>query len=161
MIAGGLVLGNQEVPARRRDSGRGSPAAGPSQRQLRVGEELRHALVGILRDSHARDPDLREVNVTVTEVRVSPDLANATAFVMPFAGQNSVAIVAALNRASVYFRTLIARSVQLRHAPRISFALDTSFGYAAKIEGLLRDPEVQRDLARETEEAETEADEPG
>jgi ribosome-binding factor A len=136
------------VSARRREGGRGG-VAGPSQRQLRVGEELRHALVSILRDSHARDPDLQNVNVTVTEVRVSPDLGNATAFVMPFAGANKAATVAALNRASVYFRTQLAHAVKLRHAPRVSFALDTSFGYAERIEGLLREPEVQRDLLPE------------
>ena len=133
------------MSARRRDSGRGG-AVGPSQRQLRVGEELRHALVTILREGHARDPDLQNANVTVTEVRVSPDLTNATAFVMPFAAANKEATVAALNRASVYFRTQIAHAVQLRHAPRVSFALDTSFGNAERIEGLLRAPEVQRDL---------------
>jgi ribosome-binding factor A len=107
---------------------------------------LRHALVQILRDGHARDPELRDANVTVTEVRVSPDLTNATAFVMPFAAANKEATVAALNRASVYFRTQLARAVQLRHAPRVSFALDTSFGYAERIEGLLRAPEVKRDI---------------
>jgi ribosome-binding factor A len=133
------------VSARRREIGRAG-AAGPSQRQLRVGEEIRHALVEILRDSHARDPDLQNVNVTVTEVRISPDLANATVFVMPLGGQKSGSIVAALNRASAYFRTQLAHAVQLRHAPRISFALDTSFGYAEKIEGLLHTPEVERDL---------------
>jgi ribosome-binding factor A len=133
------------VSARRREGGRGG-AAGPSQRQLRVGEEIRHALVEILRDSHARDPDLQNVNVTVTEVSISPDLANATAYVMPLGGQNTEAIVAALNRAAPYFRTRLAHAVQLRHAPRISFALDTSFGYAERIEGLLHTPEVERDL---------------
>jgi len=138
------------VSVRRRESGR-TTAVGPSQRQLRVGEELRHALVEILRDNHARDPDLRDANVTVTEVRVSPDLSNATAFVMPLGGRKSGSIVAALNRASAYFRTQIAHSVQLRHAPRIAFALDTSFSYAEKIDGLLHAPEVQRDLSGEPE----------
>jgi ribosome-binding factor A len=133
------------VSARRRNGERGI-ASGPSQRQLRVGEELRHALVEILRENHARDPDLRDANVTVTEVKVSPDLSNATAFVMPLGGQKIEPTVAALNRASTYFRTLVARAVQLRHAPRISFALDTSFSYAEKIDGLLHAPEVQRDL---------------
>ncbi len=135
----------------RRRTGERGIAPGPSQRQLRVGEELRHALVGILRDNHARDPDLRDANVTVTEVKVSPDLSNATAFVMPLGGQKTDVTVAALNRASVYFRTLVARSVQLRHAPRISFALDTSFSYAEKIDGLLHAPEVQRDLQQDPE----------
>lgn len=134
---------------------RGGKAAGPSQRQLRVGEELRHALVEILRDSHARDPELQNANVTVTEVRISPDLSQATAFVMPFGGEHAAETVAALNRASVYFRTQIARNVQLRHAPRISFALDTSFGYAQHINDLLNKPDVQRDLA-----ADSEAEEP-
>ena len=92
------------MSARRRDRGR-EAAVGPSQRQLRVGEEVRHALVEILRDNHARDPDLQNVNVTVTEVRISPDLGNATAFVMPLGGQKSGSIIAALNRASAYFRT--------------------------------------------------------
>jgi len=133
------------VSARRRNGERGI-ASGPSHRQLRVGEVLRHALVEILRDDHARDPDLRGANVTVTEVKVSPDLSNATAFVMPLGGQKMDVTVAALNRASVYFRTLVAKEVQLRHAPRISFALDTSFSYAAKIDGLLHAPQVQRDL---------------
>ena len=138
------------MSARRRDSGRGG-VAGPSQRQLRVGEELRHALVQILREGHARDPDLQNANVTVTEVRVSPDLTNATAYVMPFADTHQAETMAALNRASVYFRTQLARAVQLRHAPRISFALDTSFGYAERIEDLLRVPEVQRDLDHPSE----------
>ncbi len=147
------------MSARRRDSGR-ERAVGPSQRQLRVGEELRHALVEILRDNHARDPDLRDANVTVTEVRISPDLGNATAFVMPLGGQKIGSIIAALNRASAYFRTQLARSVQLRHAPRISFALDTSFSYAEKIDGLLHAPEVQRDLTGDAETLDTEAGEP-
>ena len=133
------------MSARRRDRGR-EAAVGPSQRQLRVGEEVRHALVGILRESHVRDPDLRDANVTVTEVRISPDLANATVYVMPLGGKKSGSIVAALNRAAPFFRTQLAHAVQLRHVPRISFALDTSFGYAEKIDGLLHKPEVERDL---------------
>jgi ribosome-binding factor A len=133
------------VSARRRDRGR-EAAVGPSQRQLRVGEEVRHALVEILREGHARDPDLRNANVTVTEVRVSPDLSNATAYVMPLGGRNIGSILAALNRASPYFRTQLAHAVQLRHVPRIAFEIDSSFSYAAKIDGLLHKPEVERDL---------------
>ena len=147
------------MSARRRDSGR-ERVVGPSQRQLRVGEELRHALVEILRNNHARDPDLRDANVTVTEVRLSPDLGNATAFVMPLGGQKAGSIIAALNRASTYFRTQAAHAMQLRHAPRISFALDTSFSYAEKIEGLLHAPEVQRDLTDDAEAPDSEAGEP-
>ena len=147
------------MSVRRRNGERGI-ASGPSQRQLRVGEELRHALVEILRDNHARDPDLRDANVTVTEVKVSPDLSNATAYVMPLGGQKIAVTVAALNRASVFFRMQIAKAVQLRHAPRIFFALDNSFSYAEKIEGLLHAPEVQRDLQQnpETPDDESEPD---
>ena len=143
----------------RRRTGERGVASGPSQRQLRVGEELRHALVEILRDNHARDPDLRDANVTVTEVKVSPDLTNATAFVMPLGGQKTDVTVAALNRASAYFRTQVAHAVQLRHAPRISFALDTSFSYAEKIDGLLHTPEVERDLHRDPDHPEAEGGE--
>ncbi len=108
-------------------------------------------LVTILRDNHARDPELRDINVTVSEVRVSPDLANATAFVMPLGGAHAEETVAALNRAAAFFRTELAHAVQLRHAPRISFVLDASFTYAARIDTLLRDPEIQRDLAPDSE----------
>ena len=126
--------------------GRRQPPLGPSQRQLRVGEELRHALVEILRDSHARDPDLQNLNVTVTEVRVSPDLKNATAFIMPLGGEREAEIVQAMNRAAPYFRTRLAQLVKLRFAPSVSFMLDTSFGYAEEIETLLHVPAVLRDL---------------
>jgi ribosome-binding factor A len=112
---------------------------------------VRHALVEILRESHARDPALRDANITVTEVRVSPDLTNATAFVMTLGGVLAPETVAALNHASAFFRTQVAHKVLLRHAPRIAFALDTSFGYAARIEGLLREPEVRRDLTPDTD----------
>jgi ribosome-binding factor A len=140
------------VSVRQKDGPRrGGKAAGPGQRQLRVGEELRHALVAILRESHARDPELRDVNVTVTEVRISPDLKHATAFVMPLAGGRQAETVAALNRASPYFRAQLARSVQLRYAPAVHFELDTSFGYAERIEGLLRAPAVIRDIATESD----------
>ena len=121
-------------------------APGPSQRQLRVGEELRHALVEVLRDGHARDPGLRDLNVTVTEIRVSPDLKNATAYVMPLGGAHAAQTVAALNHAAPYFRAQLAHKVQLRYAPAVAFALDTSFGYAERIEDLLRTPEVRRDI---------------
>jgi ribosome-binding factor A len=125
---------------------RGDNAPGPTQRQLRVGEELRHALVEVLRESHARDPSLQNLNVTVTEVRVSPDLRNATAFVMPLGGEHGAEIVAALNHAAAYFRSQLAHRVNLRYAPSVGFALDTSFVYAERIEDLLRAPTVQRDL---------------
>src|ERR1700719_1967778 len=85
-----------------------------SQRQLRVGEELRHALARLLRPGELRDPALREASVTVTEVRVSPDLRNATAFVMPFAGANSDQVMAGLKRSAIFLKGRVARMVELR-----------------------------------------------
>lgn len=121
---------------------------GPSQRQLRVGEEIRHALSEILQRGDFRDPALQDVNVTVTEVRISPDLKNATAFVVPLGGGDP-AVIAALNHAGPFFRSQIARSVRLQFAPRISFQADTSFDYADRIDRLLHQPEVARDLDAE------------
>jgi ribosome-binding factor A len=118
----------------------------PSQRQLRVGEELRHALVQILARAHFRDPSLAEKQVTVTEVRVSPDLQNATAFVLPFGGGDAEALVAALNRASGFVRAQFAHEVKLRYTPGIRFAIDRAFDNAMRIERLLHDPRVVRDL---------------
>ena len=125
--------------------------AGPSQRQLRVGEELRHTLVEILREGGAHDPQLQNLNVTVTEVRISPDLKHATAFIMPLGGAHASETVAALNRASAFFRKRMAAAVTLRYTPSISFALDTSFAYAERIDGLLHNPAVRRDIEAATD----------
>lgn len=118
----------------------------PSQRQLRVGEALRHALSGALERGNLRDPALRNVSITVTEVRASPDLKNATAFVMPLGGEAADEIVEALGRAAPYLRGVIAREVELRHVPRLQFEVDRSFGQADHIDALLRQPQVARDL---------------
>ena len=123
----------------------------PGQRQLRVGEELRHALVRILGRGNLRDPELDGVQVTVTEVRVSPDLRNATAFVVPFAGGPSDELVAALNRAAGYFRAQFGRELKLRYVPGIQFEADRSFDHAKRIDQLLHDPRVAPDLARADE----------
>ncbi|HKS89270.1 MAG TPA: 30S ribosome-binding factor RbfA [Stellaceae bacterium] len=124
-------------------------APGPraaSQRQLRVGEELRHALAQLLRPGELRDPVLRDADVTVTEVRVSPDLKNATAFVMPLGGANAAEILAGLKRCAPFLKGRIARSVDLRQAPNLVFALDTAFDSAARIQALLHRPDIERDL---------------
>ncbi len=134
-------------------SGYGDPTAGPSQRQLRVGEELRHAMAQIIERAHFRDPALKDVPITVTEVRVSPDLKNATAYVTPLGGGDTEDVVAALRRAVPYFRGQIARAVKLRAVPGLAFEADTSFEYATKISGLLHRPEVARDLGPEPETA--------
>jgi ribosome-binding factor A len=124
-------------------------APGPrqqTQRQLRVGEELRHALAQLLRPGELRDPALRDANVTVTEVRVSPDLKNATAYVMPFSGANADQVMAGLMRSAVFLKGRVARMVELRQAPTIVFALDEAFDNAARIAAILARPEVERDL---------------
>ncbi|WP_300295380.1 30S ribosome-binding factor RbfA [Ferrovibrio sp.] len=127
---------------------------GRSQRQLRVGEELRHILSDILLRGHFRDPDLVDgVSVTVTEVRVSPDLRNATAFVMPLGGgkgggEDATKTIAALNRAQAYIRTEAAHRINLRLAPSFSFKLDESFDEAARVERALLHPAVQADLKK-------------
>jgi ribosome-binding factor A len=132
--------------ARRAKSDHAPEPRPASQRQLRVGEELRHALARLLRPGELRDPALRDANITVTEVRVSPDLKNATAFVMPFAGANAGLVMAGLKRSAVFLKGRVARMVELRQAPNIVFALDEAFDNAARIAALLARPEVERDL---------------
>jgi ribosome-binding factor A len=117
-----------------------------SQRQLRVAEELRHTLAKIFRQGECRDPALRDASVAVTEVRISPDLRNATAFVMPLGGANATEIVAGLKRSSAFLRRLVAREVPLRYAPNLVFVLDGAFAQAERIAALLARPEVARDL---------------
>jgi len=139
---------------KRRDSGgQEDPSfhGGPTQRQLRVGEELRHALVHIMERAHFRDPDLMGVSVTITEVRVSPDLKNATAYVTRLGGENVDTLVAALKRAAPYIRGQLAKAVKLRVAPVVTFAADMSFDYASTINNILHSPDVSRDLAAEAE----------
>ncbi len=124
-------------------------ARAPTQRQLKVGEELRHTLAWILERGEVRDPGLAGQAVTVTEVRVSPDLKNATAFVMPLGGGEVDTVVEALTRAKGFLRHRLAKDVNLRYAPRISFKADPSFDEACRIDALLHDPLVARDLDNE------------
>jgi len=118
----------------------------PSQRQLRVGEEIRHALAEPLLHGELHDPALDGVSITVTEVRVSPDLKNATAFVMPLGGVEADEVVGALNHAAPYLRGVVAKRVRLRHAPRLGFRLDTSFDEGDRIDRLLASEKVRRDV---------------
>ena len=117
-----------------------------SQRQLRVGEELRHALAHIISRAQLQDPALKDVVLTVTEVRASPDLKTARAFVVPLGGGKPEPVVAALNRARGYFRGELGREVKLRYTPAIIFEPDGSFDAAQKIDDILNRPAVQRDL---------------
>jgi ribosome-binding factor A len=111
-----------------------------SQRQLRVGEQIRHVLAEIMRRSTFRDPDLQNLNVSVTEVRISPDLKNATAYVISLGGDRAATdkIVTALNRAAPFLRGELAREIELRNTPALKFAADTSLDYAQKIDALLK-----------------------
>jgi len=128
---------------------RSEPGGGPhepSQRQLRVGAELRHALARILERGEIRDPAVAGRSVTVTEVRVSPDLRRVTVFVVPLGGGDAGPLLDGLKRAAPFLRHEIARLVQLRVLPEFSFAADTSFDRAERIEQLLNSPAVRRDL---------------
>jgi ribosome-binding factor A len=125
----------------------------PSARQLRVGEEVRHGLARIFERHELRDPALVDATLTVTEVRMSPDLKHATVFVMPLAGAHAPETLAGLKRGAPYLRGLIAREVPLRFTPTLSFMLDESFDHAHRINEILHRPEVQRDV--------TESQDPG
>jgi ribosome-binding factor A len=131
---------------RRREHDLSSGPRPAGQRQLRVGEELRHLLAELLRPGELRDPALREANVTVTEVRLSPDLRNATAFVMPLGGEKAEEIMAGLRRSAPFLKARLARMIELRHVPNIAFAFDNAFDSAARISALLASPAVERDL---------------
>jgi ribosome-binding factor A len=139
----------------------------PSQRQLRVGEEIRHALARVLLEGDLRDPVLQEVSITITEVRVSPDLSNATAFVMPLGGgsEEEREVLAALKRASAFLRGKVAGALRLRYTPRLGFEIDKSFAEAQRIESLLRSERVRRDVEAEAgagdEAAEDDSDKDG
>jgi ribosome-binding factor A len=119
---------------------------GPNQRQLRVGEVLRHALSDILRATDIRDPDLLGVSVTVTQVKPSPDMRYATVFVEPLGGKNAETIVAALNRHKGFLRGAMGRTIELKFTPELRFVEDTSFAEAERIEKILHSEKVARDL---------------
>ena len=111
----------------------------PSQRQLRVGEEVRHALAMVMERGELRDPGLHGVSVTITEVRATPDLKHAYVYIMPLGGGDIEGVLKALNRAKPYLRRQIAKGAQLRHAPDLHFKADETFDNAEHISALLRD----------------------
>ncbi|GAA4521476.1 30S ribosome-binding factor RbfA [Chelativorans composti] len=128
----------------------------PSQRQLRVGEQVRHTLAQIFQRETLRDPALEGVVISVSEVRMSPDLKIATAFVSPLGGDKE-AVVAALNRLARFIRGRAAADLkQMKYMPEFRFRIDTSFDNFAKIDRLLRSPEVSRDLGQDDDEGEKE-----
>ena len=128
-----------------------SSAPGGSQRQLRVGETVRHAVADILAHGDVHDPDLEGHIITVPEVRMSPDLKLATIYVMPLGGRDTEIVVAALDRNKKFLRGEIAHRVNLKFAPDIRFRVDERFDEAERIEKLLRTPAVQRDLAPDSD----------
>ncbi len=131
----------------------GQPNA-PSQRALRAGELVRHALAEILARGEVHDPVIETHLITVAEARLSPDLRLATIYVMPLGGQDEKAVLAALDRNRRFLRGEIARRVNLKFAPDIRFRIDERFDEAQRIEDLLRSPEVARDLENKPEEGE-------
>jgi ribosome-binding factor A len=118
----------------------------PSQRQLRVGELIRHAFADILQRGEVHDPELEGMVVTVPEVRVTPDLKLATVFLMPLGGKGADSVVGIFDRNKRFLRGEIAHRINLRYAPDLRFQLDTSFAEGDRIDALLRRPEVKRDL---------------
>jgi ribosome-binding factor A len=127
----------------------GAAARGPSQRQLRAGELIRHALVEILREEELQDPALAGVSVTITEVRMSPDLRHALCFVEPLGGAHAAEVIAALNRVSRFLRGRLGQVIDLRFTPDLKFVHDESFDVADKMNRLLSDPRVRRDVEGE------------
>ena len=118
----------------------------PSQRQLRAGELIRHALADIFLRGESGDPDLERLNPTVVEVQISPDLKIATAFVRTLVPGKEQALLEALNRNRRYIRGLVAPKLEMKFTPEIRYRVDTALDYANHIDEILRSPEVQRDL---------------
>ncbi len=131
---------------------RSDPSAGPSQRQQRVAELVRHALAEVLARGGIQDPVLTSHVVTIPEVRMSPDLKLATAYVMPLGGEGEREVLAALERNRKTLRHEVARRITLKFAPDLRFRRDDSFDEAARIDALLRSEKVQRDVAKGDEE---------
>ena len=126
--------------------GRAKVAAGPSQRQLRAGELIRHALVDILRERQINDPDMEGVSVTVSEVRMTSDLKHAICFVAPLGGGHAPEVVEALNRHAKFLRGELGHTIDMRFTPALKFIRDESFEAAEHMSRLFDDPRVRRDL---------------
>ena len=121
----------------------------PSQRQLRTGELIRHALAGIFLRGETSDPDLERLTPSVVEVQISPDLKIATAYVRTLIDGKEKLLLEALNRNKKYIRGLVAPRLEMKYTPEIRYRVDTALDYASKIDNLLRSPEVARDLKKD------------
>lgn len=126
--------------------GRAAPQ-GPSQRQLRAGELVRHALVDIFREEEIADPAMAGVSMTVTEVRLSPYLRHATVFVEPLGGEHYDEVIKALNRHAKFVRGRLGKLIDMRFTPDLKFLHDESFNEAARMSRLFDDPKVRQDLS--------------
>ena len=138
-----------------RGSRRGSNPHEPSQRQLRAGELIRHALVDILQREDFRDPDLQGVTITIGEVRCSPDLRHANIFCSPLGVQDKLAIetlAQALGRASAFIRGRLAREIDMKFTPQLHFIADLSYDEASAMNAVFKRPEVARDLGQSDDE---------
>ncbi|HPG23595.1 MAG TPA: 30S ribosome-binding factor RbfA [Amaricoccus sp.] len=128
---------------------RAHAGAAAGQRQLRVAEVIRRSLSAILARGEVHDPDLAHVSVTVAEVKVSPDLRHATAFVLPLGGVNTEGVVRALTRNRAEIRRLVTAQIDLKYSPELSFEPDLSFDRMDRTRELLGSPAVRRDLDRD------------
>jgi len=140
-----------------KDKHRGTAELGPTQRQLRAGELVRHALVEILREEEIHDEALHGISITVTEVRVSPDLRHATIFVEPLGAgvDKNVPVgpaIAALNKHAKYLRGILGKMIDMKFTPDLRFIHDESFNEAARIDALFMRPDVARDLRHDEDE---------
>lgn len=133
----------------RKKSHRDSGTPGSSQRQLRVGELVRHAIADMLARGDVHDPVIEGHLITVPEVRMSPDLRLATVYIMPLAGRDAEDVVAAFERNKKYMRGEVAHAINLKFAPDLRFHIDNRFEEAERIEKLLRSPAVRRDLEKD------------
>ncbi len=125
---------------------KGKAKRGPTQRQLRVSESLRKALCDVFLRCDITDKDLNGVTLTVSEVRSSPDLKNATVYVLPLGGKKQDKVVEALKRHKRFIRGEVTRRVDLRHTPELIFELDKTFDQSGHMDALLRSPQVARDI---------------
>ena len=119
---------------------------GPSQRQLKAGELIRRALADILREEDIQDPALEGVSVTISEVRASPDLKNATVFAVPLGGKDADEVILGLNRNARFIRGRLGKEMVMKSTPRLKFVRDTSFDTAEAMEAVFARPDIARDL---------------
>ncbi len=136
----------------KRTSGKGAPV-GPSQRQLRSGELTRHALVDILREHEVNDDALRGVSITLTQVRMSPDLRQALCFVEPLGGVHAPEVVKALNAHAKFLRGQLGRSIEMKFTPALKFVHDETFDDASRMNALFNNPKVAQDLRTDEDQA--------